>query len=85
MHVSQVVITQIVNGAPKTAIEITENRTAYRIAEALTLAEQEWLVGRINSQLEGMGQKVEVENESQPSGDIEIVNDRNSSQSNWDD
>jgi hypothetical protein len=72
----QVVTTMIVNGEPRTAVEIVHGAEALKIGEALSLAEQEYVAAEVNRHLERISGPVDVENDLFPSSDAEIVNNR---------
>ena len=57
------VATAVIDGKPRTAIELIEGAKNYRIGEGLKLDEQEWLVGEINRHLESVSGAVSVEND----------------------
>lgn len=48
---ARVVTTVIVNGVPRTALEVVEGLNRYRLGEGLQRLEQEWLAGEINQLL----------------------------------
>ncbi|KAF6262994.1 kinase-like domain-containing protein [Scenedesmus sp. NREL 46B-D3] len=48
---ARVVTTMIVNGVPRTAIEVVEGVRKFRFGEALDYSEQEWLVWEINQHM----------------------------------
>ncbi|WIA18005.1 hypothetical protein OEZ85_009492 [Tetradesmus obliquus] len=48
---ARVVTTMIVNGVPRTAIEVVEGVRKFRFAESLDYSEQEWLAWEINQHL----------------------------------
>lgn len=49
---ARVVTTVIVNGVPRTAIELVAGVKKYRFGESLDIVEQEWIVSEINTLLE---------------------------------
>eukprot|EP00879_Flechtneria_rotunda_P010283 GHRR01010750.1.p1 GENE.GHRR01010750.1~~GHRR01010750.1.p1 ORF type:complete len:629 (+),score=211.09 GHRR01010750.1:70-1956(+) len=50
---TRVITTMIVNGVPRTAIEVVEGVRKFRFGEALDPSEQEWLVWEINQRIAG--------------------------------
>lgn len=72
---ARVVTTMIVNGVPRTAIELVEGVNRYKFGEGLSTVEQNWLVSEINqhlAQLRGVRPSV---SDMAPAEPPRIVND----------
>jgi hypothetical protein len=62
LRAARVVTVMIVNGEPKTAIELVEGVDVHRFGEGLTTVEQQWLVQEINARVADVaGGQVDME------------------------